>query len=97
MSEGIDAVLKLANWSKESVIEHLIPLFQDHVGLDKGQDDPIAGHYRNAGTKHALVDTHSDGKNWYRYLLKSLLGSLLTTCFAIYSIVLVVGCGKKFC
>lgn len=46
MSEGIDAVLKSANWSKESIIEYLIPLFQDHVGVDRGQDSPIADHCR---------------------------------------------------
>lgn len=46
MSEDIDAVLKSANWSKESIIEYLIPLFQDHVGVDKGQDHPTADHCR---------------------------------------------------
>lgn len=48
MSENTDAVLKSANWSKESVIDYLIPLFQDRVGVDKGQDHPIADHCRKA-------------------------------------------------
>lgn len=48
MSEGIDAVLQSANWSKESVIEYLIPLLQDRVGVDKGQDHPIADRCRKA-------------------------------------------------
>lgn len=48
MSEGNDAVIKSVNWFKDSFFVYLIPLFQDHVDVDKGQDRPTVDRCRKA-------------------------------------------------
>lgn len=49
MSEGIDAVLKVSELVQGTCHGNIsLPLSQDRVGLDKGQDELIAGHCRKA-------------------------------------------------
>lgn len=48
MFEGKDAVIKSVSCFKDSFIVYLIPLFQDHVDVDKGQDRPTVDHCRKA-------------------------------------------------